>query len=124
MLFPDCPHKLVEYNWAIIEDSGTVYGFISSEDKHVPLCKSCGWTAYVSLRGMSGRISCGNFKCKMKLLGEFELSIGEEGKSKGGSSSKFGRRQSQPQPEESKIKEEMSDIDKMMITKAAKRAHN
>lgn len=68
-LFRDSPENLSEYGWAIIEDRGSIYGLIASEEKYVPLCKQCNYTIYISLRGTQGRIVCGNPKCKTKLLG-------------------------------------------------------
>jgi hypothetical protein len=54
-----------------LEDRGTVYGFLASEDNFVPHCKACNYSVYVSLRGRCGRITCSNIKCRIKLLSEF-----------------------------------------------------
>jgi hypothetical protein len=71
-LFSDCPDNLTEFSWTILQDHGTIYGFLASEDKMVPLCKICCCTVYLSMRGLQGRIVCGNPSCRIQLLGEFE----------------------------------------------------
>jgi len=68
MLFKDAPSPLDEANWAIVEDRGTIYGFLATDEKFIPHCKACNATIYVSLRGRMGRIGCSNSLCKLKLL--------------------------------------------------------
>lgn len=74
LLFTDGPSQLDEYTWTILEDRGTIYGFLASEEKYLPHCKACNFAVYLSLRGNSGRITCSNRKCRIQLLSEFELS--------------------------------------------------
>lgn len=74
MLFKDAPSILKEVNWAIVEDRGTIYGFLATDEEFIPHCKLCNVTVYVSLRGRMGRIGCSNSLCKLKLLAEFEFS--------------------------------------------------
>lgn len=81
LLFGDGPSQLDEYSWTILEDRGTIYGFLASEEKFVPHCKACNFSVYVSLRGTNGRITCSNSKCKLKLLSEFELASSKAEKS-------------------------------------------
>lgn len=71
LLFTDGPSQLDEYTWTILEDRGTIYGFLASEEKFIPHCKTCNYAVYLSLRGNSGRITCGNRKCRIQLLSEF-----------------------------------------------------
>jgi uncharacterized Zn finger protein (UPF0148 family) len=73
LLFSDCPSQLDEFSWTILEDRGTVYGFLASEEKLLPHCKACNFSVYLSLRGNAGRVICSNCKCRIQLLSEFEL---------------------------------------------------
>ena len=49
-LFSDAPEILPDNNWTIIEDQGTIFGFIGSEEKYGPMCKICNYSVYISFR--------------------------------------------------------------------------